>query len=191
MNKATCRIGITGQIGSGKSTVAKRLANMGFILISADVIARELTDTGEPCYKMIVSHFGNEVIDKDGMLNRKKLREIIFNKPHEKKWLEDLLHPAIRKALYNQAMQHNKVVVEIPLLNNRADYPWLDKIILVTCDSKIAIERIMKRDKSSYDEALKILSTQMSNDKRAKFADVIIDNSGRIEDIDEQLSQFL
>ncbi len=177
-------IGLTGNIASGKSSVASFFENLGIAIFSADFISKQLTQIGKEAYNEIINHFGSVVIQEDQQLNRKKLREIIFNNPNERFWLEQLLHPMIRKQLAQEVKLccSPYCIVEIPLLQNKTHYPYIQRILLVTSSLDIQVERIMKRDQCTREQALAIISTQPSNEQRLNYADdVLINNEGLLQ----------
>src|SRR3990167_4504947 len=127
-------IGLTGGIGSGKSTVADRFAEHGAPIIDTDIIAREVTEPNQPALEQIKSHFGAAIIATDGTLDRKKLRDYIFEHPHERLWLEKLLHPLILaqvKHLIQTTRSAPYCIVVIPLLAESKPFPFIHRILVV------------------------------------------------------------
>ncbi|EKD54445.1 MAG: dephospho-CoA kinase [uncultured bacterium] len=172
-------IGLTGGIGSGKSTVTALFAEYQIPIIDADVMAQALTQPGQPALKEIVAHFQQHpLVDKAGALNRRLLREIVFDQPHERQWLETLLHPLIIQQIKTEiaALKAPYCIVVIPLLFETGSYPFLDRILVVDTTEAIQIKRIAKRDKSSSAQIAAILKTQSSRKKRLEGADDIIVN---------------
>ncbi len=171
-------IGLTGNLASGKTTVAEIFSELGVEVINADTISRSLTTKGTNSYKIIVDHFGSKALLENGELNRRYLREIIFSNEHERLWLENLLHPLIRHQIEIQI--NNSIspycVVEIPLLIDKQLYPYLNKVLLITAPQEIQIERVIKRDHCSREQALDILSAQPELAQRLKIADDVIHN---------------
>lgn len=178
-------VGITGNIGSGKSTAMTCFHSLGITVIFADKIARELTKAGQPAFLLIKNHFGENVVNEDGELNRPLLRERIFTDGNHRLWLENLLHPLIRKTIKEQALLATSpyCVIEIPLLLKRADYPWLDNILVMLADEKKEVERVMQRDNCKETEALAILSTQPSRLELKELADDLLFNNGTKEQL--------
>lgn len=176
-------IGLTGNIASGKSTVIKCFRSLGIQTISADQIARELTRSNEPAFALIKNHFGEQVINNLGELNRPLLRKLIFASVEHRLWLENLLHPLIRKAIEEKisANEGAYCVIEIPLLKNRRDYPYIDRILVVIADREKQVERIMKRDNCTAAEALSIIATQPNESSRQELADDLIINNDCID----------
>ena len=172
-------IGLTGGIGSGKSTVTALFAEYQIPIIDAYVMAQALTQPGQPALKEIVAHFQQHpLVDKAGALNRRLLREIVFDQPHERQWLETLLHPLIIQQIKTEiaALKAPYCIVVIPLLFETGSYPFLDRILVVDTTEAIQIKRIAKRDKSSSAQIAAILKTQSSRKKRLEGADDIIVN---------------
>ncbi|KTC86800.1 dephospho-CoA kinase [Legionella brunensis] len=185
-------VGLTGNIASGKSTVATFFKDNGITVISADEVSRELTAPNLPAYEAIHLHFGNSVIKSPGELDRSKLRQIIFTNPNERVWLEQLLHPLIREHIIHllSVSKSPYTVVEIPLLKDRSIYPYLNRVLVVLADPEEQIRRVMARDKSSREHAQAILTTQPSNLMRQKIADDIVLNNGSLVDLREKIAQL-
>lgn len=173
-------VGITGNIGSGKSTAITSFGSLGITIISADKISRELTKAGQPAFLDIKEYFGDRVINPDGELNRSLLRQLVFTDEKLRLWLENLLHPLIRATIQKQALQAESpyCVIEIPLLTKREDYPWLDKILVILADEATEITRVMQRDNCQKKDAVAILSTQPSEDLLKQLADDFLFNNG-------------
>lgn len=178
-------IGLTGDIASGKTTVATLFSQLGIEVISADKISRELTQKEKHIYKKIVAHFGTKILNSDKELNRSQLREIIFSNPKEREWLEHLLHPLIRQKIKEKvaACTTPYCIVEIPLLITKHNYPYIDRVLLITTPTKTQISRVMRRDKCSKEQAQAILSVQPTLNLRLKNADDVIINDLGIEDL--------
>lgn len=178
-------IGLTGGIGSGKSTVATLFANHGVPIIDADIVAREVTEPHEPALKHITTHFGDHLLLKDGQLDRTALRNIIFEQPNERIWLENLLHPIIRQRIEQQI---NRVaapycIVIIPLLFETGPYPFLNRILVIDAPENDQIERAASRDESAQSQIASILKTQATREERLKGADDIIINQGPLTNL--------
>lgn len=174
-------IGLTGNIASGKSTVAQIFSDLGIEVFSADQVSRELTAKNTAAYCEIVNHFGPQTLLANNELDRRQLRELIFTQPEERLWLENLLHPLIRQQLEqkikNCASPYS--VVEIPLLLDKKHYPYLNKILLVTAPLEVQLLRVMERDHCTKEQAMAVLSTQPTISERLKIADdVIVNDSG-------------
>ena len=182
-------IGLTGNIASGKSTVAAYFSDLGVAVISADKIAKELTASKKPAFNDIINHFGASVLTADGELNRRYLRQLIFNNAPERLWLEKLLHPLIQKQIKDEI---GKVVgaycvIEIPLLLDKSNYPYLNRVLLIQAELEQQIARLRVRDNSSREEALAILATQADENTRLSLADDILTNAGSLAQLKEKV----
>jgi dephospho-CoA kinase len=178
-------IGLTGNIGSGKSTAIQVFQSLGVSIISADVIARELTAKDKAAYHLIKKRFGDKVILPNGELDRKQLREIIFSEKDARLELENMLHPLIKAKIQEQISQKCDpyCVIEIPLLYHRSDYPYLNKILMIETDLDTQVRRIMERDNCDKELTLAILKTQGEARLEPKLADDIVKNNGTKEDL--------
>ncbi|HRD68528.1 MAG TPA: dephospho-CoA kinase [Legionella sp.] len=185
-------VGLTGNIASGKSTVAQIFTDLGIDVINADHIAKELTVKNSQALKEIVTHFGIGVLNDEGQLNRRVLRELIFNNSLERLWLENLLHPLIR------AQIHQKIklcvspycVIEIPLLTDRDHYPYFNRVLLITASLATQIKRVMLRDQCSATHANAILMSQPELKERFKLADDVVINDGDIADLKDEIDSL-
>ncbi|ARB91129.1 dephospho-CoA kinase [Legionella longbeachae] len=178
-------VGLTGDIASGKTTVATLFSQLGIEIISADKISRELTQKDKNIYKKIVAHYGTLILNSDKELNRSQLREIIFSNPKEREWLEHLLHPLIRKKIKEKVDSCSTpyCVVEIPLLITKHNYPFIDRVLLITAPIETQLARVMQRDQCSKEQAQAILSVQPNMNLRLKNADDVVVNDLEIEDL--------
>ena len=172
-------IGLTGGIGSGKSTVAKEFIALGIDVVDADKVAREVVEPGQPALAKIELYFGKEVVDINGELDRAKLRNIIFKSDTKKQWLNELLHPIIRDTLLKQLEQaHSKyVILEAPLLLENQLTKYTDYTLVVDVTEALQIERATQRDSNSITQIQAIMDAQISRELRLQQADYIIDNS--------------
>lgn len=173
-------IGLTGNIGSGKSSVLGFFKNYGAEIISADQIAREITAPGESILETIQHYYQDDLIIQNGILNRSRLRERILASNEDKIWLEALLHPLIRKKIEHQlmALKSSYCIIEIPLLYHRQDYPYLHRILLVQASEVFLIQRIMNRDQCTREHAVRMLALQPDQSERLSLADDVIINDG-------------
>lgn len=171
-------VGLTGNIASGKTTVAKLFADLGVEVINADLISRELSAPNELAYKHILEHFGSNLILENKELDRRALRAIIFSDSNARLWLENLLHPLIRTRLEERVRQckSSYCIVEIPLLIDKKHYPYLNRILLVTAPEELQIERVIARDHSTKEQAIAVLAAQPDIKQRLKNADDVITN---------------
>lgn len=175
-------IALTGGIASGKSTVASFFLELGIEVISADAIAKELTLKDQFAYQAIVEHFGTSILTESHELNRSLLRKLIFKQKDERLWLESLLHPLIRQTIEArvQRCKSKYCVIEIPLLVNKEDYPYLNRILLVESEGIQNLNRLMIRDNSTKEDAQLILNAQVDETVRQKLADDRIVNNGTL-----------
>lgn len=172
-------VGLIGTIASGKSTVANYFQSLGIDVISADVISRALCEKDTPVFQQIVTHFGCSIINNHGELDRHQLRQLIFNHPQERLWLEALLHPLIRVKIKESIAKMTSIygVIEIPLIPNKAHYPYLNRILCVTSSQETQIKRLTARDNCSRKDALAILKSQASEASYIALADDVLRNT--------------
>ena len=174
------RIGITGGIASGKTTIANYISNLKKIeIIKADDIAKQFLLPATKSYKKISKHFGNEIIDFSSPrkeIKTKLLKEIIFKKPTEKIWLENIIHPLVKESIQNKILKTNNkcLILEIPLLFEANFTDLCTEIWLVKCSKKMQLNRLMNRDKISEKEGLRIIDSQSNNIDKEKLSDVVI-----------------
>ncbi|HDR2889644.1 TPA: dephospho-CoA kinase [Enterobacter asburiae] len=173
-------VALTGGIGSGKSTVADAFSRLGIPIIDADIIARQVVEPNTPAVKAIEAHFGREVINADGTLNRRQLRECIFSDSSEKAWLNALLHPIIHQETQRQiAEAHSPYVLwVVPLLVENQLQKKADRVLVIDVSPETQIERTMTRDHVSREHAEQILAAQVTREARLAVADDVIDNNG-------------
>jgi dephospho-CoA kinase len=178
-------VGLTGGLATGKSTVAELFSHLGIQIISADKISRELTAKNQAAYDKIIARYGQDLLDENQELKRANLRGIIFSDPLERNWLENLLHPLIRQRISElvKASITPYCMVEIPLLIDKKNYPYLNKILLVTAPLATQIARVMQRDQCSKQEALAILAAQPDIALRQVHADDVIVNNQGLEEL--------
>lgn len=171
-------IGITGGIANGKSTAVNFFREYGVGIIDSDAIAHELVEPNKPAYKKIVTHFSPSILTSNKNIDRKKLRQIIFDSPTEKQWLESLLHPLIHQELKKQSqeIQAPYTIIDIPLLHDPSDFPYLDRILVIDCSEKTQIARVMRRDNITKAAAKRMIQAQISREKRNALANDIILN---------------
>lgn len=189
-------IGLTGGIATGKSTVSRLLAERGAAIIDADVIAREIMEPEHPVLAAVSERFGPGVLNADGTLNRKKLGEIVFSNPEERKALEALTHPAIRAEMKQRmeeleaADPHRLVVADIPLLYESGLDPLFERIMVVYVPREVQLTRLMLRDGLSKEAAEQRINAQMDIEIKKERADILIDNSGGLEETKRQIDDF-
>lgn len=185
-------VGLTGNVGSGKSTAISFFKALGITTISADDISKSLTQPNTLAFQEIVHHFGKKALTSTGLLNRTYLREIIFNDKKERLWLENLLHPLIREAIELEVKQARSVysVIEIPLLFNREQYPYLNRILVIQAQTKHQLSRIVKRDLCTEEQALAILDIQPCDKERSAIADDIVMNNTTLSDFQDKITML-
>jgi len=182
------KVGLTGGIGSGKTTVADLFARLSVPIIEADEISREVVKTGEPAYEKIIKLFGNDIINEDGELRRDYLRKLIFNDMELKKQLESIIHPDVRKRINDciKRVTHPYCIISIPLLFESGLQNTVDRILVIDTSEALQISRASKRDHVEPDDIRKIIQNQISrNDRLVQADDVIVNN----EDIEQLVSQ--
>ena len=178
------RIGLTGGIASGKSTITEYIrTNKKIPILDADKLSRELIKPNTLGYKKILEHFGNQIIDEcssEKAINRKLLRNIIFKDEKNREWIQKLLHPLIKEKIIEECNQYknNKIILlVIPLLFEAKFEDICSEIWLVKCTEEQQIKRLIKRDKISQEEAYAIIKLQMNFEAKTNLSDVILDNS--------------
>ncbi len=177
-------VGMTGGIGSGKSTAADQFFHLGAGIIDTDMIARQLVSMGKPIWQAIVTRFGEEILSADRNLNRDKLKKIIFSHRKEKQWLEDLLHPQIRRTVEQQIKQQINIpycIIVIPLLTENLPNPLIDRILVIDTKETLQLQRTMQRDNTSTNLIQAIMSTQATREQRLVAADDVIENNTTLE----------
>lgn len=191
MKKIILKIGLTGNIGSGKTTVAHFFKTLRVPITDADKIAKKLTKPNTPLFKKIVAHFGKDILKKNHTLNRKKLRDIIFNHPDEKKWLEHCLHPAILKTMKKEIASFRTpyCICVIPLLREKK-INWVDRVLVVDSPLKIKIKRAMLRDQTTQNKIKAILKSQVTSADPKKYADDILKNNGNLKQLKKRVKML-
>ena len=182
-------VGISGGIGSGKTTVTDLFAKYGVEVIDADVIARDVVEPGTSALKAIVAKFGQSVLDESGYLDRAKLRTMVFNDAEIKNWLNQLLHPAIRQQMLLQTQQAKSAycLLSVPLLVENKLYEQVDRVVIVDVDEQTQLQRTLLRDKTNEQQIRAIMGAQATRQQRLAVADDVIDNNGKAEDLAKQV----
>ncbi|MGB0473041.1 MAG: dephospho-CoA kinase [Porticoccaceae bacterium] len=183
-------VGLTGGIGSGKSTVAEAFKRLGIRVIDADQASRAVVEPGSKALSAIVNHFADQQLLVDGQLNRAALREIIFNNPEQKVWLEELLHPLIGQWIAMQIEQTTSspyIILESPLLFETDQHKSVNITLLIDLPPELQKLRASQRDAVSAEQIEAIINTQMSRESKVSLADVIFDNSLTLESIDQRV----
>ena len=182
-------VGVTGGIGSGKSSAANRFRQLGVPVIDADLIARQIVEPGMPALQEIINAFGESVANDQGELDRSALRKIIFSDSNRKSQLEAILHPRIYNEILRllSELSTSYAIVVIPLLaESKREYP-LDRILVIDVPSDVQISRVTTRDNQSTEEVEQIISSQASRHSRLEIADDIIENVGSTDDLSERV----
>ena len=171
-------VAITGGIGSGKTTIANQFAELGIDIVDADVIAREVVEPGTPALAAIAAQFGPEMLDPQGQLDRRRLRERVFSDPDAKAWLNGLLHPLIRQEMLRQCANARSpyCLLVVPLLIENRLTQLANRVLVIDVDEATQIERTCRRDGVSRAQAEAILAAQASRAERLAAADDVLDN---------------
>lgn len=191
------KIGLTGGIASGKSTVSRMLRERGALIVDADLISREIVMPGSPVLQQIAEAFGADLLQDDGTLDRKRLGEIIFADEQKRLKLNAIMHPPIREEMTRQMasyeLQYPKrpVVADIPLLYESKLQHMFEEVVVVYVPESVQIQRLMQRDGISEEQARERMASQMPLSDKREQADVVIDNSGSLEDTAKQVDQYL
>ena len=182
-------IGLTGGIACGKSKVADIFHELGLYTKDYDVISRKVMEKDEIAYLKIVDYFGSDILDSNGEIIRKKLGSIVFSDKDKLKVLEEIVHPAIfdyEKKLRSQIYGKDDkavIITHAAKMIESGSFSNYDALIVVTAEKNIQLERLIKRDNITYEQAQNILNNQLSNEERLKFADFIIDNSSNLDNL--------
>ncbi len=183
------RIGLTGGVASGKTTVSNMFAQLGVPIIDTDVIAREIVRPGETALQQIRDRFGDEIIDDTGHLDRRALRSIVFESEEARRELETILHPTIGQETRRQAgaLGGPYQLIVVPLLVGSNLLNFLDRILVVDCDPDLQYSRLLARDAESPEQASRILAAQPRREGRLAIADDVIRNDSDLDRLSEQV----
>jgi len=176
-------VGMTGGIGSGKSTAARLFAELAVPIIDTDLIARELVEPGQPALAAIVLRFGSDILDGHGRLDRARLRARVFGDPAERRDLESILHPAIRREVGARLAQLDSAycIVVIPLLLESGQRDLVDRVLVVDCPVEVQIDRATARDGVTRAQVEAILGAQVSRSERLAAADDVLSNEASLD----------
>ena len=191
--RSRLRIGLTGGIASGKSTVSQRFAELGIAVIDADVAARAVVEPGTPGLEQVVQRFGSGIVRPDGELDRSALRELIFNDPAARRDLDAILHPLIRAHMEQQAAAAAGpyLIMAIPLLvEGGSSRERLDRILVVDVDEAVQLKRVQARDGISIAQARAILGSQASRAARLEAADDVLQNGGTVAELRQAVDRL-
>ncbi|PXX89843.1 dephospho-CoA kinase [Marinobacter vulgaris] len=187
-------VGLTGGIGSGKSTVARMFGALGVHWVDADDVAREVVEPGMPALEQIAEHFGRGILLPDGGLDRAALRGVVFDAPAERAWLEGVLHPVIREELVRQLHPADYalpyVLLVSPLLLETDQHQLVDKVVVVDVPVDVQIERTMARDDNARDQVQRIIDAQISREQRLQRADEVVDNNRPSAEVERRVEEL-
>ncbi len=186
------KIGLTGGIGSGKSTITDLFSQYNIPIIDADIIAHQLVEPGQPALLQLQQLFGKSIINNDDTLNRGYLRDLVFSDKEKKIQLEAVLHPLVFQKMQSECDKQNSHygILSIPLLIETKMTDFVDHILVVDCSVETQVERVKLRDKLSSERILSIISSQTSRKTRLSYADNIIDNSNSASQLAEQVKKL-
>ena len=178
-------LGLTGGIGSGKSAVAACFKEYGIKVVDADIAARKVVEPGMPALQAIAEHFGEQVLQADGTMDRAALRSIVFNDEQQRLWLEQLLHPVIGEWIKSEltSATSDYAILESPLLLETEQRKSTQRALVVDVSKELQIERAMARDDNSREQIEAIIAAQLPREERVARADDVIDNSGSLADL--------
>ena len=183
----TFKIGLTGGIASGKTTVCNLFKDLSVEIIDADVISHELSKKGGAAFEEIIEAFEDEIIGDEGELDRKKLRSIVFNDNTKKKMLERIIYPKVLLSINEKikASQSDYLIISVPLMIETGMNAMMDRVLLIDCNVETQIERIIQRDQTSREEAIKIIESQASIESKRELSDdrIINNNETSIEEL--------
>ena len=185
-------IGLTGGIGSGKSAAAKHFSNHGVSVVDADQASREVVKKGEPALSSISDYFGEEILNKDGSLDRSKLRVIVFKDKKKRKWLQSLMYPITNNWIIEAIEKSNSsyTILMNPLLIESRQYKWCKRIAVVDVSVETQINRTMTRDDNTRDQVESIIAAQVNRARRLEYADDIINNDQSQNELAEKVAQL-
>lgn len=185
-------VGLTGGIGSGKTTVSREFEARGITVVDADVVARQVVAAGSPLLAKVAETYGKQVLQRDGTLNRAALREIIFNDDTAKQQLNALMHPVIREEMITQlqAAQSPYVILSAPLLLENGLDAFCHRVLVVDVTEATQIQRTIERDQVERSQVEAILKAQVARDERLRRADDVIDNDGTVDNLEHQLESL-
>lgn len=185
-------VGLTGGIACGKTTVSNMFSDLGVSIIDTDIIAHQLVEPGKPATTEIATQLGSELIMPDGQLDRIKLADLTFNNTSNKKILEAILHPAIKKVMLKQikAVKDKYCIAVIPLLFETGQNKLVDRILVVDCKQEQQFTRVQNRDQREQSQIQAIIDSQVSRETRLMLADDVIDNHNNIKHLSVQVNNL-
>jgi dephospho-CoA kinase len=186
------RVGLTGGVGAGKSTVAHTLSDLGAVVIDADALAREVVEPGTPGLAAVVAEFGPDVLAEDGSLDRARMGSVVFAEPARRSALEAIVHPLVRRRaaeLEGGAAADALVVHDIPLLVETGQADSFDAVLVVDVPPEVQIERLVRDRDWSPEEAASRIAAQAAREDRLAVATYVIDNTGTLEDLRQRVAE--
>jgi len=185
-------VGITGGIGSGKSAVTQRFEQLGITVVDADLAARVIVEPGRPALSAIAEHFGHSIIQADGTLDRAALRQRVFADEGERHWLEQLTHPLIGQEILDQltAASSAYTLLSSPLLLETSQKELANCVVVVDVPEETQLERTMARDDNDEAQVKRIMAAQMRREARLALADIVIDNSRSLDELDSVVEEL-
>ena len=182
-------VGLTGGIGSGKSSAANIFREFGIDCIDADNVAKNILDLNENARKLFINEFGDKYIDKDNKINREILREDIFNDKSKIEKLESIIHPKVRDEIFKFIENSSSIytIVDVPLIFETNSKDFYDKIVLVDCETNTQISRASQRDNRSNESIMKIIKNQATREQRLSIADYVISNNSTFENLKKEV----
>jgi dephospho-CoA kinase len=185
-------VGITGGIGSGKSAVTRCFEARGITVVDADVVARVIVEPGTPALAAITAHFGAGILAADGTLDRAALRRRVFADEAERRWLERLTHPLIGEEIVKQisASPGPYTLLSSPLLLDTSQHNLVDCVVVVDVPEALQLQRTMRRDGNDEAQVRRIMAAQMGRTERLERADIVIDNSRSLEELDQTVEEL-
>ena len=186
------RIGLTGGIGSGKTTVANHFSSLGIHIIDADEIVHQISTPGHRAFDAIIQHFGVDVLNSDGTLNRLELGHRVFTDTEERKALESILHPAVRIAMQQEMKESDSpyCILVIPLLVETGYTDLVDRVLVVTADREKRVAWVKQRNGLSDTQIESIMAAQASDEERDRIADDVIENNGSLDSLFKQVEDL-
>jgi dephospho-CoA kinase len=185
-------VGVSGGIGSGKTTVTNIFSSLGVEVVDADVIAREVVSVGTPGLNAIVKKFGQQIVSESGELNRSSLRQLVFSQPELKEWLNRLLHPLIREQMQQQTQSAKSVycILSVPLLVENNLIKSVDRVLIVDVSEATQLQRTIRRDNSNEQQISAIMRAQASREQRLAVADDVVLNEGSPIELLEKVTEL-
>lgn len=184
---------VTGGIASGKSAVTSRFESLGITVVDADIAAREVVAVGSEGLQEVIARFGRDVLQADGLMDRAKMRQIIYADPSARKDLEGIIHPRVRDYMIAECLAAPSpyVLAAIPLFTEvgaRQAYPWIDRVLVIDVAPKTQLARLMKRDDATEELAQKMIASQAARAQRLAVADDVLSNEGTLESLDAPIA---